>query len=116
MSDLNIEGMALAEGVVETVVSIAVADVDGVACVGSPSATNGILSMFGGKPSAQGVEVTAEEDGKLQISVRIEAYYGYVLPEVAAAVRTAVADSVASQVGTSVSSVDVYIDGIQFKN
>ncbi len=116
MSDLNIEGMALAEGVVETVISIAVADVDGVACVGTNGATGGILSMFGSKPSAQGIEITSEEDGKLQVSVRIEAYYGYSLPDVATAVRSAVADAVSSQVGAQVSSVDVYIDGIQFKN
>ena len=36
MSELNVEGMALAPGVVETIVSIAVSEVEGVACVGSP--------------------------------------------------------------------------------
>ena len=116
MSDLNIEGMALAEGVVETVISIAVADVEGVASVGSAGGAGGILGVFGAKPSAQGIEVTTEEDGKLKLSVRIEVYYGSVLPEVAAAVRTAAVDAVASQVGVGVSAVDVYIDGIQFKN
>ena len=35
MSDLTVDGMALAPGVVETIVSIAVADVDGVASVGN---------------------------------------------------------------------------------
>ena len=35
MSELNVEGMALAPGVVETIVSIAVSEVEGVACVGS---------------------------------------------------------------------------------
>ena len=41
-------------------------------------------------------------------------YFGQVLPEVADRVRTAIADAVASQVGVEVSSVDVYVDGIQF--
>ena len=38
MSELNVEGMALAPGVVDTIVSIAVSEVEGVACVGSAGA------------------------------------------------------------------------------
>ena len=97
MTDLNIDGMAIAPGVVETIVSIAANEVDGVASVG-PSATSGLRAMFASKPSTQGIDV----------------YYGLVLPERAAQVRMAVADAVASQVGIQVASVDVYIDGIQF--
>ena len=46
--------------------------------------------------------------------MRIDVYSGHVLPELAAQVRLAVADAVASQVCIQVASVDVYIDGIQF--
>ena len=112
MSELNVEGMALAPGVVETIVSIAVSEVEGVACVGS--AGRGIRAVFGQKPSTQGIEITVNEDNKLAVAVRIEVYYGFVLPEVASSLRQAVADAVASQVGVEVASVDVYIDGIQF--
>lgn len=55
-----------------------------------------------------------DDEEKLCVSVRIDVYYGHVLPELAAQVRMAVADAVASQVGIQVASVDVYIDGIQF--
>ena len=49
MSDLTVDGMALAPGVVETIVSIAVADVDGVASVGNaPVASRGIRGVLGG--------------------------------------------------------------------
>lgn len=117
MSELNVDGMALAPGVVETIVSIAVAEVDGVASVGGTSAANrGIRAALGGKPTTAGIEITAGEDDTLQVSVRIDVYYGHVLPDVAAAVRQSVADAVASQVGVTVGSVDVYIDGIQFNN
>lgn len=115
MTELNIDGMALAPGVVETIVSIATNEVEGVASVG-PSAAAGLRSMFASKPSTQGIDIAVGEDEKLEISVRIEVYYGYVLPDLAAAVRTAIADAVASQVGIPVGSVDVYIDGIQFAN
>ena len=115
MSDLTVDGMALAPGVVETIVSIAVADVDGVASVGNaPVASRGIRGVLGGKPSTSGIEIAVDENDKLQISVRIDVYYGHVLPDVAAAVRQSVADAVASQVGAQVGSVDVYIDGVQF--
>ena len=112
MSELNVEGMALAPGVVETIVSIAVSEVEGVACVGSAGAQG--RAVFGQKPSTQGIEITVNEDNKLAVAVRIEVYYGFVLPEVASSLRQAVADAVASQVGVEVASVDVYIDGIQF--
>ena len=113
MTELNLDGMALAPGVVETIVSIAANEVDGVASVG-PSTASGLRSVFAGKPSTQGIEVSVDEDDKLVVSVRIDVYHGYVLPDLAANLRTAIADAVASQVGVSVASVDVYIDGIQF--
>lgn len=113
MSELNLDGMAIAPGVVETIVSIATNEVKGVASVG-PSSAGGFRSVFAAKPSTQGIDVAVGEDDKLNVSVRIDVYYGYVLPDLAASVRQAVADAVASQVGVQVGSVDVYIDGIQF--
>lgn len=78
MSELNVEGMALAPGVVETIVSIAVSEVEGVACVGSAGTQGrGIRAVFGQKPSTQGIEITVNEDNKLAVAVRIEVYYGF---------------------------------------
>ena len=115
MSELNVEGMALAPGVVETIVSIAVSEVEGVACVGSAGAQGrGIRAVFGQKPSTQGIEITVNEDNKLAVAVRIEVYYGFVLPDLAASIRQAISDAVTSQVGIPVGAVDVYIDGMQF--
>ena len=113
MTDLNVEGMALAPGVVETIASIAANEVEGVASVG-PSSANALLSKFGGKPSTQGIEVTLDDDGKLQIAVHVEVYYGYSLPDIAKRLREAVGDAVMIQVGVPVGSIDVYIDAISF--
>lgn len=112
MSSLNFEGMALAEGVVETIVAIAVQDVEGVASLGGSSAANPF--NFKGKPAAKGVEVSADEGDTVSIAVRVDVMYGYALPAVADAIRQAVADAVATQIGIGVSRVDVYIDSIQF--
>ena len=115
MTELNVDGRALAPGVVETIVSIAANEVEGVACIG-PSTTSGLRSVFGSKPTTQGIEITVGEDDKLQISIRVDVYYGYVLPDLAAnlRIRQAISDAVTSQVGIPVGAVDVYIDGMQF--
>ena len=86
MTDLNVEGMALAPGVVETIVSIAVGEVEGVASVG-PSSASGLRSVFASKPATQGIDVTLDEEEKLHVSVRVDVYYGYALPDLAANVR-----------------------------
>lgn len=112
MSDLRLDGMALADGVVETIIGIALQNVEGVAGVASGAA--GILGALGAKQTVAGIGVLANADNTLAVEVHIEAVYGYALPEIAERVRSAIADAVQSQVGVQVSSVDVYIDGIHF--
>ena len=113
MKDLNVEGMSLASGVVETIVSIAANEVEGVASVGSYAAS-GIRSKLMAKPSTSGIDVETLEDGKLHVTLHVEVYHGYVLPDLAASLRQAIADALLVQVGLEVVAVDVYIDGIQF--
>lgn len=114
MADLNLEGMAIADGVVETIVSIALQDVEGISLVGAPGPAGILGSLAQAKPVPQGVEVTMGADNKLNVAVHTEAKYGYTLPDLAAKVRSAVSDAVLAQVGVEVASVDVYIDSVQF--
>ncbi len=111
--DLNVEGMAIAPGVVETIIAIATTEVEGVASIGS-TATSNIRKALGAKPSVQGIDVVVDENNQLQVSVRLEVNSGYPLPEIAAKVRSAIAAAAESQIGVSVSSVDIYIDAIHF--
>lgn len=111
--DLNVEGMSLAPGVVETIIAIAAQEVDGIACVG-PSAASGLRSMLASKPSTAGVETAVDEEGKLTVTLHVEVTYGKVLPDLAAELRQAVSDALLVQVGVEVESVDVYVDGIVF--
>jgi uncharacterized alkaline shock family protein YloU len=115
MADLIIDGMAIAPGVVETIVSLAARDVDGVVSVGDPT-TSGILTLIAGKPSTEGVEIEVGENDELNVAIRLYTESGHVLPDLAADVRQAIADAVNTQVGATVGSVDVFIDGIQFDN
>ncbi len=112
---VSVEGLSIAPGVMETIISVAASEVEGVASLGS-FATSGIRSMLASKPSTSGIETKMDEDGKLYVAIHVEVYYGFVLPELAASLRSAIAESLATQAGVEVSSVDVYIDGIQFKS
>lgn len=114
MSDLNIGGMALADGVIETIIAIAVKDVEGVASVGTPS-TSGLLAQMKTKPSTQGIDVEVNDDDTVTVSVRIEVFFGQVLPDVADRVRESVSDAVLTQVGVKVAAVNVFIDGLRFE-
>ncbi len=111
MTELNVPGMSLAPGVVEKIVSIAANEVEGVAALGEQT-TGDMRSMLNTK-ATQGVEIAVDENNELHITLRVEMYFGYVLPDVANALRNAVADAISSQVGMQVASVDVYVDGLQ---
>ena len=115
MSANAAQGMNVAPSVIETIVTLAARDVEGVAFIG-PQATSGLISKLSTKPLTQGIEVQTDENGLVNISIRIDVKSAYVLPDVAAKVREAVADAMAMQVGMEVGSVDIFIDGIQFRN
>ena len=107
------ETMSLAPGVMETIVRIAVGEVDGVAGVCSPQ-TSAPRKLFASKPVAPGVDVTMDENGKASVALHLSVQYGQVLPDVAAQVRKAVAEALQAQVGVGVNSIDVYVDNIAF--
>lgn len=120
-NEIYIDGLGIATGVVDTIVALAAAEVEGVAGIGDGavhSANGGSLFDLKGKFGARqnistGVDVIPGEDG-IAVCIRMQVYYGYRLIEVSEKVREAVADAVLSQVGTSAKSVDVFIDGIVF--
>lgn len=114
MSDINTESMAIAPGVVETIVTLAVRDVAGVASVGA--APSGICSLLSFKQSAQGVSVNVSDDNTVDVAVSLRVQAGRSLNEIADNVRKSVADAVLSQVGLTVSRVDIRVDGIVFQD
>lgn len=115
MKELNFGGMSIAPGVIETIISVAMSEVEGVTAVGLTS-VNGLVAAIAGKGSAQGIDVDINEEGKLVVDIHVEVAYGQPLPEIAAHIRQAIYDAVTSQIGIPVGKVDVYVDGVQFKN
>jgi len=109
-----IDGITIAPGVVETIISLATAEVPGVAAVGAGGAISTIKSAFVAVPT-NGVRIEAQGDKKVAVTVSIQAYYGYRLVEIAENVRKAVADALAAQIGVTVTSVDVHVDALSFE-
>lgn len=115
MSDeIIIEGLGLASGVLETIVSIATEQVPGVACVCNP----GLAGLVGkaNKAGSRLIEVGTDDSGAVTVAVHIQAEYGAPLREIAGGVQASIADAMRSQVGAEVASVDVFIDGIVFES
>lgn len=106
--------MTLAPGVIDTIISIAVGEVEGVASVGSPTSANSIWARLNSKPSSDGIKTEFTNTGELKVTVHIEVYHGYVLPDLAAQVRSYVSDALRVQLGIPVASVEIYIDAIRF--
>lgn len=108
------EGLTIAPGVVETIVSLAVSQIEGVAQVGAPGFSETFISALNKKHPAQGILITADENKEITVTVHVQVFYGYRLHDVADTIRTVVVDALDGQVGIKAAAVDVFIDGIQF--
>jgi uncharacterized alkaline shock family protein YloU len=106
-TELNLDGLDIAPGVVETIVQLAASQVEGVECVDSP----GIGKIS--KPNKP-IEIALADDGTFSVTVHVTARYGRPLRQLAAAVRDAVSDALLSQTGRAASLVDVFVDQIVF--
>jgi uncharacterized alkaline shock family protein YloU len=114
MSDeIRLEGLGVAPGVLDTIVSMAAEGVEGVAGVGAPGLA-GLVQKGARKGAARAVDVCMSEDGAISATIHIQVIYGHKLKDVANAVQNSVADAVSSQVGVQIAGVDVYVDGIVF--
>jgi len=113
MSDeVRLEGLGVAPGVLDTIVTVAAECVDGIAAVGAPGIAG--LVQKGRKGSSRAVDVTVGEDGALSASIHVQVTYGFRLREVAGLVQDAVREALGSQVGLEVAGVDVFVDGLVF--
>ena len=112
-----IDGITIAPGVVETIISLAAAEVPGVAGVGTAGAISTIRSAFnaGNAIPTNGIRIEPLGDKQVAVTISIQAYYGYRLVEIAENVRKASVDALAAQIGVTVTSVDVHVDALSFE-
>jgi uncharacterized alkaline shock family protein YloU len=106
-TELSLDGLDIAPGVVETMVELAAGQVEGVACVSASA-----LSKL--SKAAKTTEVSVDDDGNFVVSLHITANFGRPLRQLGAAIQDAVSDALLSQTGRPAATVDVFIDTIQF--
>lgn len=109
--EITLDGIGVAPGVLETIALVAAEGVEGVA--GIVGGTGGLAGLVQ-KGAARGVCVQVAEDGGLVASVRISASYGRPLREIAEEVQRVVTDALLVHTGQTVTTVDVYVDGVVF--
>lgn len=114
MTDTQTRGMDIAPDVLDTIVALALKDVEGVAVVGQTS--TGILSFFGSKQDQKGVRVSQVTSDTIDVSVLITVLNGFSLDKIAADARKAIADAILAQTGYTVNRVDIHVDGILFQD
>lgn len=112
-----IDGITIAPGVVETIISLAAAEVPGVAGVGSADTISSIFAAFnaGKAVPTNGVNVQVAEDETITIDIDIRASYGHRLVDIADAVRSAISDALTGQIGVEVEQINVHIDALSFE-
>lgn len=113
-----LDGIVIAPGVVETIIALAVAEVPGVAGVGSADAISAIKAAFnaGNAVPTNGVQIESTGDKDVAVTISIQAYYGYRLVEIAEKVRKTVSDALLAQLGVNVTAVDVHVEALRFEN
>ena len=119
MNETNKQEVILAPGVAECIAALAMAQVDGVAQIGTKSASvsDGLLSILckpTGNRNSDRVLIL-EEDGKITVGVHVKLFYGYKLQEVAANIRSAIADALLAQACIQIDRVNITVDDIIFK-
>ncbi len=110
MSNTN---ASVAPGVIDTIVTLAVTEVPGVAFVGSPM-QSGLRALVTASKNTSGVSVVESGADSLDIAVSVHINDGFSVDQIVSDIRSSVADAVLSQTGRKVSRVDILIDGIVF--
>lgn len=115
--EFSIDGVTIAPGVAETIISLAVSEVEGVAGVGSSGAISSLAAAFSSSKSSSNSGIILEVDDSLEanVTLTIQVYYGYSLVDVSSRVREACADALKAQIGIEVKNVDINIDEITSK-
>lgn len=114
-NELNISGINISKDVVKAIVARAAETVEGVVRVGGNDIASSLVNVFTSRTMPADSSVDADViGGELQVTVHLAVFYGYPFTKLAATVRTAIAEAIASQIGVEVGSVDICIDSLVF--
>jgi len=103
--------ISISEDVIASIASFAAKEIDGVLPL--TSAGDEIAEIFGKKNVAKGVKVQLDENS-VAIGMGIRVRHGVKVPEIALTLQRAVIQAVETYAGLAVSSVNIYVGGIDF--
>lgn len=109
----DLRSLTIAPGVIETIIMLAILEVEGIAAVGSKPTAQGVFSSLGKKQVTPGIMIY-EDDDQVIVDAHVQVFYGYRLTDIAESVRVAVVNALESQANIDVAAVNVTIDAIQF--
>lgn len=101
----------ISEDVIVDIVSLSVAEVEGVAGVSTKPGAD-IVELIGVKNWGRGLKVTIREDEQLIVDCNVNVKYGYSVVEVAQAVQDAVSSAIESMTNIKAAAVNVNVCGI----
>ena len=101
----------ISEDVIMDIVSLSVAEVEGVAGVSTKPGAD-IVELIGVKNWGRGLKVTIREDEQLIVDYNVNVKYGYSVVEVAQAVQDAVSSAIESMTNIKAAAVNVNVCGI----
>ncbi len=103
----------IAEEVIANIASIAAAEVEGLAGVKQGGMAD-IVGIFGGKQ--KGVEVRLNDEGQVQVSLKVTVAYGHPIHEVARRIQEKVTADINTMTGLDVRGVDVYVKDLKLSS
>lgn len=101
----------ISEDVIAGIVTLAVADVEGVAGISAKPGAD-IVELIGMKNWGKGLKITIRPDDALVIDCNINVKYGFSVVDVAKSVQEAVASAVESMTNMKPTGVNVNVCGI----
>jgi uncharacterized alkaline shock family protein YloU len=113
-SPLEQSKVSIAEEVIASIAGIAASEVAGLGTL-KGSVADGLASIFGESRQGKGVEASQRAGASaLYVRLKISVKYGYPIHDVAKSVQARVKQEIEAMTGLKVSTIDVFVQEIQF--
>lgn len=96
---------------ITSIISVAASKVKGVASISTES---GIINKYTSKNNSNGIEIVITHTNMVIISLSINAYYGYQLPEIVSELQSAIKRGVEEQTSYKVKAININVVGVVF--
>lgn len=97
---------------IASIISSSASKAKGVASITTES---GIINKFTSKNGYDGMEIVFTPSNMVVISISINAYFGYSLPEIISELQSTIKQNVEEQTGFKVKAINVNVIGVAFQ-